>query len=320
MKVSICCITYNHGKYIKKAIDSFLAQKRNFDIEILINDDASTDDTADIIREYEKKYPDIIKPLFHEENMYSKGVTNPSGVYNFPRASGKYIAMCEGDDYWCDENKLQMQVDYMEKNDNISFCFHAAKIENLDATFSPNLIKPYENSGIINAAEVINKKVHYPTASLLLRTKYMKELPKYYFECKVGDIPMQIISAKYGDAYYINKVMSVYRMGVPTSWTASQFSGDYKRKQEEYYLNMEKMYQDYDVDSDYKFHNEVESAKRRLRFLTYVNIRDFKNKLSNEFQKDYKELDFRERFFIKFEYFLPTVYRLVRKTALYFKK
>ena len=131
---------------------------------------------------------------------------------------------------------------------------------------------------------------------------------------------MQIISAKYGDAYYINKVMSVYRMGVPTSWTASQFSGDYKRKQEEYYLNMEKMYQDYDVDSDYKFHNEVESAKRRLRFLTYVNIRDFKNILSNEFQKEYKELDFRERFFIKFEYFLPTVYRLVRKTALYFKK
>ena len=79
MKVSICCITYNHGKYIKKAIDSFLAQKRNYDIEILINDDASTDNTADIIREYEKRYPNIIKPLFHEENMYSQGVTNPSG-------------------------------------------------------------------------------------------------------------------------------------------------------------------------------------------------------------------------------------------------
>ena len=112
-----------------------MAQKRNFDIEILINDDASTDDTADIIREYEKQYPDIIKPLFHEENMYSQGVTNPSGKYNFPRASGEYIAMCEGDDYWCDDNKLQMQVDYMDAHPEISFCFHAAKVENLDATF-----------------------------------------------------------------------------------------------------------------------------------------------------------------------------------------
>jgi glycosyltransferase len=320
MKVSICCITYNHGKYIRKAIDSFLAQKRNFDIEILINDDASTDDTANIIREYQEKYPDIIKPLFHEENMYSQGVTNPSGTYNFPRATGKYIAMCEGDDYWCDENKLQIQVDYMEDHSEISFCFHAAKVENLDATFSPNLIRPYESSGVISAKEVINKRTHYPTASLLLRTEYMKDLPKYYFECKVGDIPMQIISAKYGDAYYIDKVMSVYRMGVPTSWTASQFSGDYKRKQEEYYQNMEVMYKVYDEDSKYRFHTEVESATKRLRFLTYVNIRDFKNILSREFKKEYKELDFRERFFIKFEYLLPMVYKLVRKAALYFKR
>ena len=320
MKVSICCITYNHGKYIKKAIDSFLAQKRDFDIEILINDDASTDDTADIIREYEKKYPDIIKPIYHDENMYSKGVTNPSGVYNFPRASGEYIAMCEGDDYWCDDEKLRMQVDILDKNKDISFCFHAAKVENLDNTFSPNLIRPYEKSMRITAKEVINKRTHYPTASLLLRSEYMKSLPQYYFDCKVGDIPMQIISAKYGDAYYIDRVMSVYRMGVPTSWTASQFSGDYKKKQEDYYQNMKRMYEAYDKDSDYRFHSEVEAAKKRLRFLTYVNVRDFKNILSKRYKNEYKELDFRERFFIKFEYFLPGVYNLVRKTALSLKK
>ena len=193
-------------------------------------------------------------------------------------------------------------------------------MENLDNTFSPNLIRPYEMSGIVGAKEVINKRTHYPTASLLLRTEYMKELPQYYFDCKVGDIPMQIISAKYGDAYYIDRVMSVYRMGVPTSWTASQFSGDYKKKQEEYYQNMKRMYDEYDKDSDYRFHKEVESARKRLRFLTYVNIRDFKNILSKEYRLEYKELDFRERFFIKFEYFLPNIYKTVRKAALSLKK
>ena len=131
---------------------------------------------------------------------------------------------------------------------------------------------------------------------------------------------MQIISVKYGDAYYIDKVMSVYRMGVPTSWTASQFSGDYKRKQEEYYQNMEAMYKAYDEDSGYKFHDEVLSAAKRLRFLTYVNTRDFKNILSKDFKKEYNELDFRERFFIKFEYFLPALYKFVRNTALYLKR
>lgn len=320
MKVSICCITYNHGKYIRKALDSFLLQKRNFGIEILINDDASTDDTQDIIREYERKYPEIIKPIYHSENMYSQGVTNPSGMYNFPRAEGKYIAMCEGDDYWCDDEKLQMQVDYMEDHPEVSFCFHAAKIENLDASFSPSLIRPYERDGIISAKEVINKKTHYPTASLLLKTEYMKKLPQYYFDCKVGDIPMQIISVKYGDAYYIDRIMSVYRMGVPTSWTNSQFSGDYKKKQEEYFQNMEKMYEAYDKDCEYRFHSEVVEAIKRLRFLTYVNTRDFKHILSKKFKKEYSQLDFRERFFIKFEHYMPLMYNIVRKTALKFKK
>ena len=130
---------------------------------------------------------------------------------------------------------------------------------------------------------------------------------------------MQIISAKYGDAYYINRIMSVYRMGVPTSWTNSQFSGDYKKKQEEYFQNMDKMYKEYDKDSGYRFHSEVEEAVRRLRFLTYVNIRDFKSILKKEFKKEYFELDFRERFFIKFEYYMPGLYNIVRKTALKFK-
>ena len=108
--VSICVVTYQHAKYIRQALDSFLAQKCDFDFEILIHDDASTDGAADIIAEYEQRYPDKIRAILQKENQYSQGITNISGAFNFPRARGKYIALCDGDDYWCDENKLAIQV------------------------------------------------------------------------------------------------------------------------------------------------------------------------------------------------------------------
>ena len=98
--VSICCITYNQEPYIRAALDGFMSQKTSFAYEVLIHDDASTDRTADIIREYAARYPDVIKPILQSENQYSRGFTNISGTYNFPRAAGRYIAMCEGDDYW----------------------------------------------------------------------------------------------------------------------------------------------------------------------------------------------------------------------------
>src|SRR5690625_3999133 len=98
--VSISCITYNQSSYIRQCLDGFLMQKCNFKFEVLIHDDASTDNTADIIKEYQAKYPDIIKPIYQAENQYSKGVRGINIRFNFPRAQGKYIALCEGDDYW----------------------------------------------------------------------------------------------------------------------------------------------------------------------------------------------------------------------------
>lgn len=125
--VSICCLTYNHESYIRQCLDGFVMQKANFPIEILIHDDASTDGTQDIIREYEVKYPNIIKPIYQKENQYSKGV-KVSLVYNYPRAKGKYIALCEGDDYWTDPYKLQKQVDFLESHPDYVMCSHDVDI------------------------------------------------------------------------------------------------------------------------------------------------------------------------------------------------
>lgn len=120
--VSVRCITYNHEPYIAQALDGFLMQKTNFPFEVIVHDDASTDKTAEIIREYEKKFPKIIKPIYESENQYSKHDGSLERIVN-SALRGKYVAMCEGDDYWIDENKLQMQVDFLEGNPEYGMCY-----------------------------------------------------------------------------------------------------------------------------------------------------------------------------------------------------
>lgn len=120
--VSILCPTYNHEKFIADALDSFLMQKTNFPVEILINEDCSTDGTAAIVKKYEKQFPEIIKVIYQHENLYSKG-KKPLTQMLFPKSKGKYIATCEGDDFWVDENKLQKQVDFLENNPEYSMCY-----------------------------------------------------------------------------------------------------------------------------------------------------------------------------------------------------
>ena len=129
--VSICCITYNHAQFIRKCLDGFLMQQTDFPIEILIHDDCSTDGTTEIIREYEAKYPELIFPLYEEENQYQHGKAAEIDFYNYRRARGKYIAYCEGDDYWTDPLKLQKQVNFMEANPEYSVCFHDFQIYDL---------------------------------------------------------------------------------------------------------------------------------------------------------------------------------------------
>lgn len=136
--VSICCITYNHAPYIRQCLDGFLMQKTNFPLEVIINDDCSTDGTTDIIREYELKYPNIIKPIYHDENLYSKGIRGMFATFCFPKARGKYIALCEGDDYWIDVFKLQKQIEYLEKHSDCGLVHtYVEYVNTYNQTISP---------------------------------------------------------------------------------------------------------------------------------------------------------------------------------------
>src|SRR5262245_28919719 len=122
--VSISCMTYNHAAFIRTCLDHLLVQKTNFPFEIMIHDDASTDGTREIIEEYVSKYPEIIFPFYQKENQYSKGVRGLSSRYNYPRCRGKYVAICEGDDYWTDPYKLQKQVDFLESHEDYVMAYH----------------------------------------------------------------------------------------------------------------------------------------------------------------------------------------------------
>lgn len=222
--VSIHCLTYNHEKYIAEAIDSFLMQKTNFKFEILIHDDASTDRTVDIIKKYQQKYPEIIKPIFQTENQYSKGVNKINYKFNFIRSKGKYIALCEGDDYWTDPYKLQKQVDYMEGNPKCSMCFHAVNVVTVYNKII-NAIKPYNKNCISSTEDIILGGGGFiATNSIVYRKDAMDKPPKLYFEWPVGDYPLQIITSTQDYAYYINEFMSAYRVGVKDSWTSKMRS------------------------------------------------------------------------------------------------
>lgn len=121
--VSIRCCAYNHGQFIRQCLDGFVIQKTNFCFEAIVHDDASTDGTADIIREYAEQYPDIVKPIYEKENQYSKHDGSLRRIMD-AHTHGKYIALCEGDDYWTDPYKLQKQVDFLESHPDYVMCSH----------------------------------------------------------------------------------------------------------------------------------------------------------------------------------------------------
>lgn len=315
--VSVCVVTYNHGKYIGTCLDHILNQVRDFKIEILIHDDASTDNAQEIIREYEKKYPEMIKAILRKENQYSKGITNISGAFNFPRAKGKYVALTDGDDYWCDPEKLKKQVAYMDAHPECGFTFHSAKVVTEDGSLvNGQLMRPYKHSCVVKPEELVDKAVGAPFASFLLRREIVENLPDYYVDCPVGDRPLELMAAAFGDSFYFDEPMSVYRFSIAGSWTESQMTGDYVKKQKKFAEEMWRMYKSFDEATGGRFHDEAMKAAKRNEFLTHINLRDFNEIYSSENKEFYRELNLRDRFFIGFEYHMPGLYNWLRKKKM----
>lgn len=223
--VSISCITYNHTPYIRECLDGFLMQKCDFDFEVLIHDDASTDGTQEIIREYQEKYPEIIKPILQKENQWSQGVRGINLKFNFSRAKGKYIALCEGDDYWTDPLKLQKQVDFLEENEDYGACFTDSTLKNLITKEERSYNKFYKLKQGLVTKELIYLYGGgiYPTATFILRTKYCN-LSQNIKENLYGDEKIIFsLAMKDISIYYLNEDTAVYNV-----WSGGIYSNSTK--------------------------------------------------------------------------------------------
>lgn len=317
--VSINCITYNHENYIANALDSFLMQKTNFKFEILIHDDASTDRTADIIRKYEKKYPDVIKPILQKENQQSQGVKKISYRFNHTRANGKYIAMCEGDDYWTDPYKLQKQVDYMEQNPQCTFCFHNGFVVNDTKEMRKRFIIPwlqenrkfYSNHSRKYTAGEIQLLGFIPTASYLFPKHVLDNPPEWFFEAPVGDNAMKLIASSYGYAYYMNEIMCVYRINVRGSsmdkWRKEDVSKEKINKRIIRCENFLNMLDNFDKWTNYKHAKEIDEAKKTWE----IQLESEKsNKIifrDDRYKEYFKRLDVKEKAKLYMKCYFPKV-------------
>lgn len=266
--VSIHCATYNHDKYIADAIESFLMQKTNFKFEILIHDDASTDKTADVIREYEKRYPDLIKPIYQTTNQHSIGQS--ISRINLERAQGKYIAICEGDDYWTDPYKLQKQVDYMEKHPECSLSVHGGYVVNTSDKRIISKNRPHKGSKIFNTEEIIEGDGGlFLTNSMFYPRKYVNNRPEFFNKAPVGDYPLTIYLSLLGTVYYIDDYMSAYRTGVSNSWTERSTSTINKKI--EHYNRIATMLDEINQYTSGKFENVIKRTKFNNKLKVSVN-------------------------------------------------
>lgn len=208
--VSICSITYNHAPYIRQCLDSMLMQQTNFEFEIIINDDCSTDGTTEIIREYAIKYPEIIKPIFHNENEYQKGTRGMYIKYVFPKTQGKYIALCDGDDYWIDPLKLQKQVDYLEAHNNCGLVHTLAKCYIQEKNvYSESLlgrdVKDYETLFHANTICTLTTCFRKDLLDRALRDITWKS------SWAMVDLPIWLYIAFHSNIHFLNEITGVYR-------------------------------------------------------------------------------------------------------------
>jgi glycosyltransferase involved in cell wall biosynthesis len=289
--LSILCETYNHEYFIREAIAGFLIQQTTFPIEILIHDDASTDNTPNIIREYERNYPELIFPIYQKENQYSKG-KKPRLAFQFPRARGKYIALCEGDDYWTDPLKLQKQVEFLEGNEDHSMSCHASKmiVDNNTDNYEFSKMSDKDESYSIQEFLLPLSKNRIRTESVIFRNKFIENYPEWARKVVVGDFPLFLILASKGKIRYINEVMSVYRKHAGGVWTSERNNNEYTKK---YYLSTIKMYQDFNEYTNKIHESDIRKVISHRYYKLFMNIKGDNNVKKHYFLKYWRKMPFK---------------------------
>ena len=226
MKVSVCVISYNHEKYIAQCLESILMQECTFPFEIVIRDDCSQDQTLNIIKSYKKRYPETIKLVDAESNIGA----NRGFLMVFEKAEGKYCAICEGDDYWIDKEKLQKQANLMDAMPEVTFISHACRLHGQNGLGPDDYLK---GTGVIEVTcnDVLEISGQFsPTASYMLRRDVVAQLPDWFKDAPVGDFFIEMYGIAVGKGLHLNEVLSAYRTFSENSWST--------RNNEKQYQNM----------------------------------------------------------------------------------
>ena len=273
IEVSVYCLAYNHEKYIRKALEGFVNQKTNFGYEVFVHDDASTDKTAKIIEEYATRYPDIIKPIYQTENQYSKGVKITTEII-LPRMSGKYIAVCEGDDYWIDDCKLQKQYDILESIPSVAICTHRVNCVTEDDTekigeipgnwFNFKGDKEFTTDQFSDFL-MIRKRYAFHTSSYFARREVFCSKERSLLSQKMnGDMAIMYASLLYGNVYFIDQEMSNRRM---------MTMGNYNQRKKAFPIE-KKIAHDLNIIDGYILFDELSKHEYRKKVLycAYIDL------------------------------------------------
>lgn len=315
--VSVLCATYNQEKYIGKALESFVAQKTDFPFEVIVHDDASTDHTAEIIRKYAKRYPDIIKPIFEKDNQHSKGVPIAVSI-SIPKAKGKYFALCEGDDYWISPNKLQTQVDYMEAHPGCTLCIHNAEMVRENGEFRKHWIISRKECDFTTDQVILGGGGFCPTNSILGPMRLVRNPPQYLVSFSL-DFTWQIYLASQGYTHCFPQRMSAYRLNSIGSWSR-RASARSKEEQVSFSARVGNMLEGFDASTGRKYHESVRIYRNKNYLDLMIGFEDADFYKKQEGASSIKFLPFSKRLKVRMFLRFPNLYKKTRKLWHYIKK
>lgn len=311
--VSVFMITYNHERFVGEAIQSIVSQKTNFDFELVIGEDKSSDNTRAVCEQYASKYPDIIKLLPSDRNYGPMGNT----IRVLEACTGKYVAMCEGDDYWTDTNKLQKQVDFLESHPDFTMCFSRVDIiDELEYKWPDEKFFPNPGKDVFTIEDFILSEMNImPTPTVLFKNVLPRPFPDFFHKAGAGDTLIQLFIAEQGKTKCFDEKMAAYR---------NHAGGNTKRQVviETAEASLKMVYENTNRYFNYKYDKFF---RRRFLQMAKVNLiygsrekkgvskfRHYRRQFSN-YLKYSEKLNFREIFYYHAILFFPWLLKLYKK-------
>lgn len=311
-EITVVLMTYNQKNYISQSLESILAQKIDTSFDVLVHDDCSNDGTYEIVLDYQKKYPNKIKIIHQNERKFlNDGFNMMIYKYVVPYIKSKYIAYCDGDDYWCDVHKLRKQYDFMESHKDYSMCFHSAYQLKQNGDMSSKWFIQEDKD--IGMPDLINDNlgIRIATSSIFLKSNVFKNFPDWRKTFCVEDFPMYMMAAMNGKIHQLSDIMCVYRQFSIGSWSSQNKENNERiiSHQKDIIDNMKA----FDKQTNYEYHNlvknKIDASNFRIAFLQ----KNFFIIFSKKYKKFFKKLTFKERMSLKLQYMFPTLYNLFKK-------